>query len=272
MKQPQCLTKLHQPGTVWIAADMHLGPDAPATLQAFLGFIQEASVKADALFLCGDIFNVWIGDDHMRLPPPWLQEVCQALQAYGQHRRLYIMRGNRDFLLGESAAKHLNAILLADVVSLHTDAGVIALSHGDELCTDDHAYQRFRHIVRWPWLQASYLTLPLRWRQAIADYFRRKSQGGNRTKASYIMDVNTKAVQQRLQDSQAIAVVHGHTHRPARHSIQTSPVVYRWVLPDWDYEHDQRGGYLCINADGLCLIRQQHAELCQVVPPSRTLS
>lgn len=266
MKPPLWSNKLQQTGTLWIAADLHLGPDTPATTAAFLKFLQEASTQADALFLCGDIFNAWIGDDLCQQAPAWLEQINSALRAYSRHHRLYLMRGNRDFLLGFDFARHVNAELLPEQILLQSDAGLIALSHGDELCTDDIAYQRFRRIVRWPWLQACYLRLPLSWRQKIANYFRDKSQRQNKTKPSYIMDVNPEAVAQQACAVDPVALIHGHTHRPARHILRHEPLVYRWVLPDWDYEHDQRGGFISINAKGICLVQHQHAELCQDSP------
>lgn len=270
MKPLQCSTKLQQTGTLWIAADLHLGPDAPATTAAFLTFLQEASTQTDALFLCGDIFNAWIGDDLCQQAPAWLEQICSALREYSHHHSLYLMRGNRDFLLGPNFARYVNAQLLPEQVLVQSDAGLILLSHGDELCTDDVAYQRFRRIVRWPWLQSSYLSLPLTWRQAIANYFRRKSQRQNKAKPSYIMDVSSQAATHQASSYQVNALIHGHTHRPAQHVLQQNPLVYRWVLPDWDYEQDQRGGYISIQAGRICLQQYQHAPLCQMMSDSPT--
>ncbi|HRL22560.1 MAG TPA: UDP-2,3-diacylglucosamine diphosphatase [Alcaligenes sp.] len=266
-KKPLSLNKQVLPGIVWIAADLHLGPDNPATIQDFRAFLDKAQAHADALILCGDIFNAWIGDDQTARPAAWLNEVSQALRQYGEHRRLYLMRGNRDFLLGQAYARHVHATLLPDQILLDTSAGCILLSHGDEYCLDDPAYQRFRRWVRKPWLQALYLACPLSLRQRIADTARARSRQGNRYKADSIMDVSPSAIEHAAATHSIVALVHGHTHRPARHAIAGQPDTQRWVLPDWDHpnSHAARGGYISIDGTRVCLHQWGQADLCQTM-------
>ncbi len=268
-KKPRLPSKQTLPGVVWIAADLHLGPDNPATIQDFLRFLDKAKAQADALILGGDIFNAWIGDDQIARPAPWLSRVSAALQAYGARRRLFLMRGNRDFLLGPAYARHVHASLLPDQVLLDTSAGLVLMSHGDEYCLDDAAYQRFRRWVRKPWLQSLYLACPLGLRQHIADAARARSRRGQQYKNMQIMDVTQSAIEQACAAQPLQALVHGHTHRPASHAIPGQPEARRWVLPDWDSDHDgpARGGYISIQGAELCLRQWGRPEQCQTLNP-----
>ncbi|MFA7624735.1 MAG: UDP-2,3-diacylglucosamine diphosphatase, partial [Pusillimonas sp.] len=168
------MNKLHLPGTVWLASDMHLGLQSPHTNRAFLSFLSQAAQQADALVLGGDIFNVWVGDDSLDAPPAWLAELLAALQHTRQSIPLYLCRGNRDFLMGQRLCDHIGATLLGDQTRLQTDAGTLLFSHGDEYCTDDRAYQRFRKLVRTPWIQSVFLTLGLPMRRGVADWARQR--------------------------------------------------------------------------------------------------
>ena len=209
-KQP-LLNKLRLQGTLWIAADVHLGPDGPKTASGFYQFLADATTHCDALLLCGDIFNAWIGDDEVMAPAPWLAEALHALQKFSRQKPLYLMRGNRDFLMGDKLAKHLNATLLADQVVLSTKHFTFLLSHGDELCTDDVAYQRFRRIVRSPITQTFFNTLPFSWRKAVAQHFRTRSKAAGQYKSASITDVNSEACAQALIQYGVHTLVHGHT-------------------------------------------------------------
>src|SRR5690606_32434711 len=132
---------------------------------------------------------------------------------------LWLGRGNRDFLMGRALADHVGAQILPDPVRLETDAGVILLSHGDEYCTDDHGYQRFRRIVRCPAVQWLYLQLSLSTRRRIADMARQRSMASNRHKSMEIMDVSPEAVKKAFSGTDADIMVHGHTHRPQIHHL-----------------------------------------------------
>ncbi|KAA0910503.1 UDP-2,3-diacylglucosamine diphosphatase [Pusillimonas sp. ANT_WB101] len=244
-------------GKVWVASDIHLGPHVPATARAFYQFLDEARANADALMLCGDIFDAWIGDDvATTCPPDWLAEALSNLRQVSASIPLWLGRGNRDFLLGKPFADTVGARMLPDVVCLDTDAGRVLLSHGDEYCTDDAGYQRFRRLVRNPVIQSVFLKLSLGVRRRVANMARKRSKASNQYKSAHIMDVSTSAVEQAFRDAGVAYMVHGHTHRPAIHALDIDgQPCQRFVLPDWDYDHSgaPRGGWLIIDENGLHL-------------------
>ena len=247
------MNKLHLPGTVWLASDTHLGPQAPHTNRAFLDFLSQAAQHADALVLGGDIFNVWVGDDIIAAPPAWLAELLVALQLTSRSIPLYLCRGNRDFLMGTRLCHHIGATLLDEQTLLQTDAGALLFSHGDEYCTDDHRYQRFRYWVRKRWVQRIFLSFSLAQRLKWAGYARTRSQKANQHKHYDVMDVNNDAVRAALKQAHVQMMVHGHTHRPATHQLNDAAgnTLTRIVLPDWDYDvTPPRGGWLEIDATG----------------------
>ena len=259
------MNRLAIAGRLWVASDVHLGPESPATAAAFHAFLEQAARRADALILAGDLFDAWIGDDvALRAPEPWLRAALAALQRLSARIPLWLGRGNRDFLIGPALARHVGARLLPDAIVLETAAGPILLTHGDEYCTADPHYQRFRRIVRNSGVQAAYLALPLRARQGIAAWARNRSRRANRHKAPDIMDVTPSAIEDALRraDADVCMLVHGHTHRPARHALSVDGrVCERLVLPDWDFDHAAapRGGWVEIDADGVRLHRHGDA-------------
>lgn len=254
-RKPKSFNKLALPeGPVWLASDLHLGADTPATLRAFLGFLHQAADEAAAVLLPGDIFNVWVGDDAIADPPPWLAQALAAMKTAAARLPLYLGRGNRDFLIGRRLARELGAHLLPDVVLLQTLRGPVLLSHGDEYCTDDRAYQRWRAVARNPLLQKLFLMTSPAWRQGFARKARAKSMQAKRSTPLAIMDVNPDTVDAALRESGASIVVHGHTHRPAQHVFAVDGRrCERWVLPDWELDHAEpkRGGWLVIDKEGL---------------------
>jgi len=250
------LNKLALSGPVWFASDLHLGAQTPATFEAFAAFLQVAAKEAATLVLPGDIFDAWIGDDVMDAAPPWLAAVQTALAQTAAKIPIWLGRGNRDFLLGPAFAESVGARLLPDTVILATEGGAVLLSHGDEYCTDDDAYQQFRTMVRNPQWQHQFLALSIPQRLAAAAQARGESQAANQTKSSDIMDVNAAAVAQAFRDSGVALMIHGHTHRPARHVLDLDGRrCERWVLPDWDCDHagPPRGGWLALDRDGPAL-------------------
>ena len=254
-RKPKFFNKLALPqGPVWLASDLHLGADTPATQQAFLSFLHQAADEAAAVLLPGDIFNVWVGDDAIADPPPWLAEALAAMKAAASRLPLYLGRGNRDFLIGQRLARELGAHLLPDVVLLQTVRGPVLLSHGDEYCTDDRAYQRWRAVARNPLVQKLFLMSGLAWRQGFARQARARSMQAKRSTPLEIMDASPDTVAAALRESGASVVVHGHTHRPAHHVFAVDGRrCERWVLPDWELDHAEpkRGGWLVIDRDGL---------------------
>lgn len=225
--------------------------------------MEKAAKEADALILAGDIFDAWIGDDiALKDPDPWLRETLSTLQRVANRIPLWLGRGNRDFLLGHRLAHHVGARLLPEPALLETCAGAILLAHGDEYCTADRGYQRFRRLVRHPGIQRAYLALPLPLRKRIAAWARARSMSANRYKALDIMDVEPDAIANALRQSQAHTLIHGHTHRPARHSVTVDGrSCERLVLPDWDFDHAQasRGGWIGIDEDGVSLFEMRPA-------------
>lgn len=250
------MNKLQLPGRVWLASDMHLGPESPHTNRAFQTFLSQAAQHADALVLGGDIFNVWVGDDIIHAPPAWLAELLLAMHHATRSIPLYVCRGNRDFLMGQRFCDHIDATLLDDQTILVTDAGALLFSHGDEYCTDDRRYQRFRRWVRKTWVQRIFLLFSLARRQKWAGYARARSIQANRQKQYDIMDVNEAAVRTAMKLAAVQVMVHGHTHRPAIHRLtdEAGNTLNRIVLPDWDYDTvPGRGGWLAVDAAGWAL-------------------
>lgn len=249
------MDELSLPGALWIASDIHLGDAVPHTARAFYAFLAQAREQAQTLILAGDLFDAWIGDDHaLHHPPAWLAQAIQELRLTAQAVPLWLMHGNRDFLMGNALARALGAPLLASPVRLNTDAGPILLAHGDEYCTDDAAYQRYRRIVRTPWVQQAFLALPLAARRQIADWARRRSRQAHRQKPLQIMDVNPAAVARALRAAHCEVLIHGHTHRPASHMLDLhGRSARRYVLPDWDFDRARpaRGGWIIVSADGI---------------------
>uniref|UniRef100_UPI0033412AA9 UDP-2,3-diacylglucosamine diphosphatase n=1 Tax=Castellaniella defragrans TaxID=75697 RepID=UPI0033412AA9 len=251
------MNKLTLPGSVWIASDIHLGEHNPGTAAVFFRFLERARREADALLLCGDVFEAWIGDDHaLRDPPAWLSQALTALRDTARDIPLWLGRGNRDFLMGAALARSLGARLLDDEILLESAAGTILLTHGDQYCTDDTAYQRLRRVVRTPSVQQTFLALPLALRRRIATWARMRSRRARGAKSMRIMDVNPQAIVNALSASGCDILVHGHTHRPAAHTLDIGGhTCRRFVLPDWDYDQPSgRGGWLVLDANGPRLV------------------
>lgn len=252
---PTALPDVTAAGTVWIASDLHLQPATPQTCEAFIEFLAAAAEQADALFLLGDTFDAWVGDDVLHAPPPWLADIIQAMAATGRSTALWLGHGNRDFLIGDHMADAVGGRLLPLQARLLTDCGPMLLTHGDELCTDDTAYQHMRNVVRDPAWQADILARSLPERMQIAAQLRSESETGKAGKSMEIMDVNQAAVEELMRDTGVLRLIHGHTHRPGRHGFMLDGrPAERWVLPDWDFDGTEvRGGWLAIDRDGPAL-------------------
>lgn len=209
-------------------ADLHLSPDHPRLVRGFLDLLQHYQGQVDELYVLGDWFEAWIGDDDHSA---WLDDIVEALQQFvAQGTQVFFMHGNRDFALGQGFMHRFNGQLLTqDTLSIKHPTIKIMVEHGDALCTDDTDYQRFRKIIRNKLLLNTLLKLPLTFRRGIANYARQKSKQSHQVKAHYIMDVNDIAVQNRL--SQHDVLLHGHTHRPEIHHYANGKK--RYVLGDW---------------------------------------
>lgn len=215
-------------------SDLHLCTNSPHTTRLFHHFIRHSAPHAEALYILGDLFEYWAGDDD--LASPFHIEITAALHALAGHgTRIYIMHGNRDLLMGKALAGACNAILLADPTLLDLYGTPTLLSHGDALCTDDTAYQDFRLQVRNTTWQQQFLSLPLAQRKAQIEKLREQSKIEKGQKAMSIMDVNLQAVHQLLHAHNYPRIIHGHTHRPAHHLHRLDGhTCDRWVLGDWD--------------------------------------
>ncbi len=230
-------------------ADLHLGVSTPGLVTMFLDFMQALHTHPllktrQELVILGDLFDAWLGDDTRDSLAP----VMAALREFSAHRALYIMQGNRDFLMGGELARAVGAELIADPVRAHIGTGasslVALLSHGDRWCTADERYQTVRARLRNPWIQRGLLALPRFVRVAVAKNARAKSQ---RAKAQVvrqeILDVTPSAVCDEARAEQVDLVIHGHTHRPGMHALAASPIQFtlgkplsrgtRIVLADW---------------------------------------
>lgn len=229
-------------------SDLHLDPALPLTTARFFSFLEDSAPQAQSLYLLGDIFEAWIGDDD--LGADFNRRVADALAALAaKNVSLYWIAGNRDFLVGQDFARAAHLSLLNDPHVLTLAGQRLVLTHGDALCTDDTAYMAFRKQVRDPLWQQQFLSQPLAARKQIAEGMRQQSRASQRGKSMQIMDVNQDAVEALFDDSGAQVMVQGHTHRPARHEHGHDRV--RHVLPDWDLDHGQpRGGWLALKADG----------------------
>ncbi len=227
-------------------SDLHLSEDNPALCQLFVDTLQQWQGRIDSLFILGDLFEYWVGDDD---DSAFLQAMLAAMQQFSRHTPLYVMRGNRDFLLGEGFTRRSGAQLLADPYLLEACGQRYLLSHGDALCTDDTAYQQFRAMSRNPAWQAAMLARPLAERHAIAAQARMQSETAKQQQGlSAITDVTDSAVLALLEQHGWPTLIHGHTHRPATHHYQQAGhSAERWVIRDW---HGNSGGYLRLNADG----------------------
>ncbi|MDE1189301.1 MAG: UDP-2,3-diacylglucosamine diphosphatase [Pantoea sp.] len=227
-------------------ADLHLCQDEPAITAGFLHFLQREAHLCDALYILGDLFEAWIGDDD---PNPLHQQIAAALKALPVPK--YFIHGNRDFLLGQRFAATCGMTLLPEEQVLTLYGQRLLIMHGDTLCTDDEGYQRFRAKVHQRWLQKLFLALPLRLRMRIAARMRADSKQANQHKSLSIMDVNQQAVIEAMTCQQVRLLIHGHTHRPAIHEfVLQGENAQRVVLGAWH----QQGSMVQVDADGVRLI------------------
>jgi len=226
-------------------SDLHLHPSRPAIIACFLEFIEQQRGRADALYILGDLFESWIGDDH---PEPAYQPVKLALRSCcDAETPVYLMHGNRDFMLGDTFTGETGCILLPDPTCIDLYGTPTLLMHGDSLCVDDREYQQVRARVRDPAWKQKARALPVDQRLQIAAQARELSAQSNQGKAEYIMDVNQDEVLRAIEEHRVDLLIHGHTHRPGRHNIRIgNREASRIVLGDW-YD---RGSVLVTDASG----------------------
>jgi len=232
--------------TVDFISDLHLQAGEAATVEAWRGYLQ--TTPADAVFILGDLFEVWVGDDAAALPG-FEAECAEALRLAAARRPIHFMHGNRDFLLGTDFAARSGLVLLDDptVLALHGQRWL--LSHGDMLCLDDTEYLQFRAQVRTPAWQQAFLARPLDERRALARQMRAQSEEIKRDPRKVWADVDAPAAREWLQAAGARTLIHGHTHRAADHALGDG--LQRIVLSDWDAAaHPPRAQALCVSAAG----------------------
>ena len=212
--------------TYLFIADLHLSPDHPRLVRGFLALLQQYQQQHTQLYILGDWFNAWIGDDYTA---PWLDEIIQHLKQFTDAgNQIYFQVGNRDFALGQKFLNQFGGKLLPETYTLNIDNQTFRIEHGDALCTDDVSYQRFRKIIRNPIILGLIKSTPLSFRQKLANGFRKKSSETKQLKSYDIMDVNQHAVENAIH--QVDFLIHGHTHRPEIHELINKK---RIVLGDW---------------------------------------
>ena len=218
--------------TTCFIADLHLEEDRRDVTDAFLDFLPRYAHGIEALYILGDFFEAWIGDDERT---PLQEEIAEALQATrATGTKLYLMHGNRDFLIGEDFCQRIGATLLEDPTVIDLYGEPTLLMHGDSLCTADEEYQKFRANMRDPQWQQAFLQRPLADRQMVARQMRQISQAKNQDKQQDIMDVTPDEVIRTMAEHGVRRLIHGHTHRPAVHDLQLEDTpARRYVLGDW---------------------------------------
>ncbi len=235
----------------YFIADLHLSENRPDITACFLMFLENEAIKAERLYILGDLFEYWVGDDNDDDFVVELASALSRLSATGT--QLYFIQGNRDFLLGNKYAQKCGMELLQDVENITLYQKNYVILHGDTLCIDDADYQAFRKKSRSWWWQGIIKNLPLRLRKKIAADYRRKSANANAMKSQDIMDVNQGEVEAVLNRHHVATMIHGHTHRPAVHEFQLNGVkATRIVLGDW-YE---QGAWLKVTPDGYDFVNQ----------------
>ncbi len=228
-------------------SDLHLSVERPATVALLLRFLTEIAAGADRLYILGDLFDVWLGDDDRSPPIPEVTAAMANLTAGGT--RLYLMHGNRDFLIGKQFCLRTGCELLPDPTVIELAGENILLMHGDLLCTNDHTYQQARNEMRSEEFSQEFLAKPLDERALFATEARRKSDATTATLSEEIMDVDQGAVIERMLEHGVRILIHGHTHHLETHEfLLEGELAARYVLGDW---HEDRGSYLCANEQGL---------------------
>ncbi len=237
--------------TIDFISDLHLQVAEPATAKAWFDYMASTEgTQADAIFILGDWFEVWVGDDD---EDPFAALCAAVMRQRSKRSELFIMHGNRDFLMGADLAERSGATLLDDPTRLDFNGTSYLLTHGDELCTDDESYMRFRQLVRAPEWQAEFLAKPLDKRKNIARQIRAQSQAQHGLTSSYA-DVNELLALEWLNTHGCDVMIHGHTHKPASHKLVGlgSGGGERHVLSDWDANAEPtRLEVLRLTADGL---------------------
>ena len=218
-------------------SDLHLHETRPEASAAFFHFLRTEALQAKALYILGDLFEYWVGDDQLE-HDALSRSVCEGIRELSDHGvKVFFMHGNRDFLIGSRFAEEAKLTILPDPTKIRVGEKSLLLLHGDTLCTDDVAYQQFRQQSRDPAWQATVLAKPYAERVALAAAIRERSDTEKAAKPADIMDVSTQTVEAVFRQYGYIDMIHGHTHRPASHTCKVDGhVCHRLVLADWHNE------------------------------------
>jgi len=238
--------------TAIFLSDLHLQEERPRTTNRFIDFLRNEGSQTQRLYLLGDLFDFWAGDDE--LEAPYNRAIALEIrQVSDSGVKIFWVPGNRDFLVGSVFAHATGIVILPDPSVITLGGRSIAISHGDIQCTNDLEYMKFRAKVQQPQWKEKFLALQLSQRKAIIDSTRREIQENHRNKTADITDVNIDEVIKVFKNTGTHVFIHGHTHRPARHILNQGGSSYiRYVLPDWDYDVDfQRGGWISIDKRGV---------------------
>lgn len=230
---------------ILLISDLHLEEQRPDLTRAFVHFLAGRARAAEALYILGDFFEVWIGDDGMT---PFQREIARALrQLSDSGTQIFLMHGNRDFLIGKAFCREAGCTLLQDPSLVHFNGEPVLLMHGDSLCTMDVGYMKLRRLLRNPLSLLILRNLPLTTRHKLARKLRNESRAQTHMKASEIVDVTADEVPRLMAEYGVRTLIHGHTHRPAVHELQVDgQTARRIVLGDWD----KQGWALQIDANG----------------------
>jgi len=244
-----------QKSVTYFIADLHLAQNRPDITACFLRFLKNEAIQAQTLYILGDLFEVWVGDDDDSAYLATIAKALRTLSSFGT--TIYYIHGNRDFLLGKRFAKKSSMILLPEIDLIDLYGQNVVIMHGDTLCTRDIAYQNFRKKSRSWWWQAMVKSLPLWVRKKMAANYRKKSAAATSIKPQDIMDVTESEVVDCLEGYQSQLLIHGHTHRPAIHHLTANgKTAQRIVLGDW-YE---QGAWLKVTPTSMKLLNQPLAQ------------
>lgn len=229
-----------------LISDLHLSPAEPALCDAFQAYCEQQAVNAEALYILGDLSDAWIGDDDDAEAAELIRSTLKKLVNAGTH--VFLMTGNRDFLMGEQLAQDCGLTLLNDPTICELYGHKVLLTHGDSYCTDDAEYMAFRAQIQNPVMQQMLMSKSLDERRAFAEQLRAQSKSANATKAADIMDVNQAVVEQAFIENDVNLIIHGHTHRPDTHQYSLKPdgneiAVTRYVLGDWTSSDNETHGW-----------------------------
>ena len=213
-------------------SDLHLSPSQPELIQVTVDFLAQQASKIDQLYILGDLFNTWLGDDIV--PDEFQPLIDQLVKLHQVGIKSYLMVGNRDFMMGKAFTACCGMTLLSDPTLIKLGPHKVLLMHGDSLCTDDVSYQRYRRWIRNRFVQYCFLRLSANYRQGIADKIKQKSHQQKQHKSAMIMDANAHEVSRVMAQYEVDYLLHGHTHRPAIHALGHDQ--YRIVLGDWQQQ------------------------------------